>query len=295
MRGQQEAASLSLCTGIMSSLEDIISTLHSLEIKSGDTVFVEAEVEPFHDTDLLIQGITQIIGKTGTLVVPANSDIGKIMCDDTTTVTSNNPVAPVVAAGRLADIISEGHDRVEAYARGSSYYKVLQASGKALLIGENAYPVSMIHLAEEIANVPYLDRSIPVRIADSKGHLFTKWVRRYGHCAGYGLIRQRLIDLGALKQALLSDIEISVISLRCFIDAAVEELKTDNESFLCSEPNCDSCAEARAVLLASRHDKEDKEIIELAEEDERTRRMIEEHLDGIVVYFEPDKGETSSN
>lgn len=44
---------------------------------------------------------------------------------------------------------------------------------------------------------------------------------------------------------------------------------------MCDIPECEVCAEARAMTAAKETERQDREVIEMAEEEERTIRRIE--------------------
>jgi hypothetical protein len=79
------------------------------------------------------------------------------------------------------------------------------------------------------------------------------------------------------------------------VDAAVEMLEADPTSLLCSRPDCGMCAESRAMAAATESEAQDREITEMAEEEERIRRHAERQLSGDVSYFEPEDEDHTQN
>lgn len=78
-----------------------------------------------------------------------------------------------------------------------------------------------------------------------------------------------------------------LMSARAVVDAAIELLKSDPTSLLCSRPDCGNCAESRAMIAATESALQEHRITELADEEERIRREAERQLSGDVSYYEP--------
>ena len=73
-------------------------------------------------------------------------------------------------------------------------------------------------------------------------------------------------------------------------------LQASPESLLCLRPDCGNCAEARAIIAAMESERRDKEVTELAQQEEKTIRLIEKQFDNVeITYFEPEKHDHSPN
>ncbi len=296
--------------------DDIIAGLADLGLRAGDTVVMHSSLSCFGKVEggaeTVIDALLEVLGATGTLVAPTFSfDSG--VFDPVTTpsqtgaitealrhrkgaIRSQHPTHSVVAIGRLAEVITEDHHKVEAFARGSALFKVLQANGRILQLGTDHTTNSMIHVAEEIAGVPYLDRQGLVGFKRPDGRIQHKWIRRPGCSRGFTALEKPLRERQLITETLVGKCRARLMPARGVVEVAVELLKADPEALLCSRPDCGSCAEARAAMAAIQAEETDREIIEMAEEDERTLRMMQERLDSIEVsYFEPDKQDQSPN
>lgn len=297
-------------------LDNIRRGLAELGLREEDTVIVHASLSSFGQVeggaDTVVDAILAAIGDSGTLLAPTfNSSPGIFdpnqtpsQCGAVSEAVRNRPCAirslhpthSVAAIGPLARMITEGHENVHAFGRGSPLFKMLQARGKILQLGTSHTTNSMIHVAEEIAAVGYLDRSQPVQIRTPRGRLVTKWIRRPGCSLGFDKIEGALQDRAAVRQTMIGKCRARLIDARAVVDAAVEALKMDPEALLCSRPECGTCAEARAVLDALQSEAQDSEITRMAEDDERTVRMLEERLSaGPVRFYDPEDYEHSPN
>jgi len=67
---------------------------------------------------------------------------------------SNHPEASFAAVGALARWIAERHPLQYPYGRGSPLARLCEAEGKVLLLGASLNTVTLLHYAENMANVP---------------------------------------------------------------------------------------------------------------------------------------------
>lgn len=300
----------------MVTSKDIEAGLRSLGLEPGDTVVVHSSLSSFGEVeggaDAVVDALIEVLGPEGTLVVPTfnfnpgvfdpretPSVVGKITEAVRTrpeAIRSLHPTHSVAAIGRLAELITEGHDQAHPFGRGSALFKVLQARGKILQLGTTHTTNSMIHVAEEIAGVPYLDRSRQVGIKTPRGKVVGKWVRRPGCSRGFDVIEDSLQEQGAIRETMIGGCRARLMSARAVVDAATEALRLDPEALLCDLPDCGSCAEARAVMATLAIEEMDKEVTELAEQEERAMRLIEKQFEGTsIAFFEHDKSDQSPN
>ncbi|MHB9036851.1 MAG: AAC(3) family N-acetyltransferase [Armatimonadota bacterium] len=285
--------------------QEIETGLKKIGLAKGDVVVVHGSLSSFGNgkggAETVVDALLDVIGSEGTLVVPtytygldvydpeeSPSVVGAIseaVRKHPNALRSLHPTHSVAAIGRLADVITEGHQNVHAFARGSALFKVLQARGKILQLGATQTSNSMIHVAEEISNLPYLDRSKHIQVKNAQGKLVDKWVRKPGCSQGFDVIEEILDERDEVRETIIGDCRARLMTARSVVDAALEVLKFDSEGLLCENYNCEVCAEARAMVEATEAEKQDKEIIELAEEEERIRRVIETRLQGGEVKF----------
>lgn len=287
--------------------QDITTGLRELGLKAGDTVVVHSSLSSFGEVeggaDTVIDALLEVLGKDGTLVMPTfNFEPGVFDRANTRSIVgaiteavrarpdairSNHPTHSVSAIGRLAEVITEAHDKVDPFAKGSALYKTLQAGAKILQLGVTHTSNSIIHVAEELAKVPYLERQRNVGILRPNGTVAYKWIRRPGCSHGFNEVDELLYAKDEITEVKIGECRARLMTARSVVDAALEMLRFDPESLLCSRPDCGTCAESRAMVSAMESERQDQEIIAMAEEDESLRRQIEKRLDGDVSYYEP--------
>ncbi|MCE5323962.1 AAC(3) family N-acetyltransferase [bacterium] len=290
--------------------------LQKIRLSTGDVVVVHSSLSSFGNVDggadTVIDALLDVIGEQGTLVVPTYTYGLDIFDPQTSTslcgaiteavrmhpnaLRSLHPTHSIAAIGALADMITTGHEKVHSFARGSALFNALQSRAKVLLLGVSHTSNSMIHVAEEIANLPYLDRSRHIEFKNVQGKAVQKWVRRPGCSQGFGAIEEVLDEHDAIRETTIGECRARIMTARSVVEAALEILKMNPEGLLCERPDCEACAQARAMVEATEVENQDKEIIEMAEEEERVRRAIQKRLQGgEVKFFDADDEYTSPN
>lgn len=300
----------------MVTKKDILRGLKEIGLNEGDVVVVHSSLSSFGEVEggatAIVDAILEALGPTGTLVAPVFNYRPEIFDPATTTslvgkiteevrarpnaIRSLHPTHSVAVIGPLAREITEGHEKTTSFGRDSALFRVLQMGGKILQLGVTHTSNSMIHVAEEIAGVPYLDKKRYVGFKTASGKIMHKWIRRPGCSKGFDVIEDALQQKGAIVQTMIGNCRARLMTARAVVDATVEALKADPEALLCDRPDCEVCAESRAMIAATEAEKQDQEVTEIAEEPERARAEMEERLgSGEVHHFEFDDSGSALN
>ena len=256
--------------------------------------------------DPILEDIIRVLGPEGTLVIPAFGfqqsqgpiripTFAEALLHIPGATLSNHPTHPVVAVGRLAVIITENHGSAGAFGRNTPVYKILQAKAKMLQVGCDFSENPIVFLAEELTGVPYIARSRPVSITLSSGKTVTKWIRQPGCHLGFGVLAETISDSDSYAEEILDGTQFRLMDVRAVFDAASDALSISPDALLCLEPNCELCAEARAMIEANAAEESDKLITEQAEEEERMTRDLEQRLNGITKFVDSSDAGFSSN
>ena len=208
---------------------DLEAIFRALGLPSGASVIVHAGLEKLgyvvNGALDVIDAIFSVIGRQGTLLVPAHSNltdpeqwqkppvakhlIAKIratmkpfdprltpifrrgMIADTllrhpAMRRSNHPSCSVVAVGAKADWFTEQHDFDDAHGPGSPFHKLYVDSGYVLLLGVGLDVCTVVHTAEVMADCPYI-YECPTRVlrTDKLGGNHFVRMRRYGGTANH--------------------------------------------------------------------------------------------------------------
>lgn len=241
--------------------------------------------------DVVVDAILRTIGTEGTLVVPTFNYspnpfeplVTPSVCGRITeavrmrpnAVRSLHPTHSVAAIGRDAEEITRNHENVHPFGIGSPLYKVFEREGKILQIGVGHDTNSIIHVAEELAEVPYINRIRAVRIAGQGGESLRITVRRPGCSRGFPKLEDTLEESGAVIVTLIGEAVVRLMLAVEVVKAAVEILSEDQDALLCDIPECPTCAEARAMIAATQIEEEDEAWIKNLKEIERLEQLGE--------------------
>jgi aminoglycoside N3'-acetyltransferase len=138
---------------------------------------------------------------------------------------------------------------------GSSYEAAHQLGARILLVGVGNDRNSMLHYAETVAGLPYLD--IPWRAFAGS----TAWVARngtpmqvplpeeYPACSlGFGVVDTYLDNLGLLRRGRLASADCTLMNSHEIVPAVVDRLQREPGWLLCHTFGCEPCTLRRRRL-----------------------------------------------
>jgi aminoglycoside 3-N-acetyltransferase len=161
------------------TIKQLQTELQSLGIRAGDALMVHASVRSVGPVEERGQGVLSalldVLGPEGSLMAytdfeptlevpyfdmkrsPARPDYG-VLAELVRTypgaVRSANPGASMVAIGAKAQWLCEEHSLDYGYGPGGPLGKLVSARGKVLLLGSDLDQVTLLHLAEHLADIP---------------------------------------------------------------------------------------------------------------------------------------------
>lgn len=249
---------------------DIEAGLLELGLGAGDLVVVHSSLSSFGrvvgGADTVVEALLSVLGPEGTLVVPTFSYRPEFFDPDLTpsvvgaiteavrkrddSKRSLHPTHSVAAIGPLSEDIIKDHEKTTPFGQGSALYRLLELNGKVLLIGVGHTTNSIIHVAEELAEAPYLERVRQVIVALPNGRRVARIVRRPGCSQGFGRIADRLEATGTVRRLSIGRSLAQLIPAGAIVGTAISMLKENPAALLCERPDCQTCAEARAMTAA---------------------------------------------
>lgn len=194
--------------------EDVSAGLRSLGLPEGAIVLMHSSLSSFGHVqggaDAVIDGVMEVLGPTGTLVVPTLTFCGfeqanrrfdsRAQPSETGLITetvrcrpdafrSLHPLSSVAALGARAEEITTWHGDTPC-GPGSPYWKLWEWGGYSLFVGVGLGCNSMFHVAEDLVRPAYLsyDKETQVVVIDRHGRESMGTFRRYA-CARLGITR----------------------------------------------------------------------------------------------------------
>lgn len=252
--------------------ENFFKDMQSLNIKKGDTLFINCNLEKFgiiHEFKRVdyVNLFLEYLGTEGTLVALAYTGAGKsifnnknlpffdgtqkantgafsnIMLKHPKATRSMHPSNSIVAIGNNAEFITKNHNQNSgAY---SFIKQLIELNCKVLLIGMNDFPGFVTHKVEEDLKLytQYWDRFFfKVKLKDDK--IFYR--KDPGGCSStFGRLYQYYIEEEKLLIGYINDTySLSINAIDAYsIDLKI--IKNNPNILICDNPNCYRCRVSR--------------------------------------------------
>ena len=145
---------------------------------------------------------------------------------------SNHPLRSVMAIGKNAKYFTSKHPLHDPEGVESPLFKLYKKRGLALLIGVDLNVCSIMHVAENIADVSYLYKNnCRVLTRFNNKRKFIK-LKKISFAQNFSRIQNELIKLKIIKKTKLSGKYIYLVNIKECVDMSVEKLKKDESYFL---------------------------------------------------------------
>lgn len=249
------------------ALDRIVHDIRAMGVRAGDLLIVHSSLKSIGNViggaPTVARALVETIAPGGTIFVPT-FNFGQFPWDPKTTPSVVGAITEAFrhlpeakrslqcthamsAIGPRADEILAGHEKTHPFAVDSPLGKLWKLNAWVLLLGCGHNSSSMIHIAEEAVDVPYLYRTRVQTIVEGD-RTYEVTVRRPGRSNGFFKIdgplraRRAIIDgkVGAAPSMLIRAADI--------VETASEMLRNNPEALLCDDPTCESCAEARMLI-----------------------------------------------
>lgn len=211
----------------------------------------------------LIEALRVALGPEGTLVMPAMTD-GESVFDPRSTPTmdmgitaetfrqmdgvlrSMHPSGSFAAAGPHAERICAPQPLAPPHGRDSPPGRVRDLDGRVLLLGVTHGESTMLHVAEDVAQVPYAIEYPCVVGVDAEGTPITKMIAETDHCCrGFARMDEWLGAQGLQREGEVGNAVAKLARARDVVDVAVARLTEDPLVFLCPpSARCEECDRA---------------------------------------------------
>ena len=273
-----------MTTETPSVIPDVLDDLFRLGLKPGDVVVVHSSFKALGRRDVapadVIRTLLEAIGPGGTLIMPTytysyaghwdmqpfdaatspgllNGILSEALRRYPGALRSAHPTYSVAAIGRHAEEITRNRESASALGFGSSFETANQLGAQILLLGVGNDRNSMLHYAETVAGVPYLD--IPWRAHAGKTALVLKegvavevpLPDEHPACSlGFGVADSYLEEQGILKRGHIAAADAILESSQAMVQAVAARLRREPGWLLCHTFGCEPCTLRRRRLRA---------------------------------------------
>jgi aminoglycoside 3-N-acetyltransferase len=245
----------------------ILDGLRSLGVAPADLLLVHSALSSLGHVvggaGAVVRALCEAVAPGGTVFVPTFS-YGQVPYDPnqapslTGAVTewfrrlpgairSLHPTHSFAGSGPHASAILADHDKVHPFGRGSPLWRLLEQNAKVLLIGCDHRSSSMVHVAEEILDLPYIHRTRQVQVMEPGGiRLVT--VRRPGCSKSFNRIDSQLRRRQLILEGQIGESRLMLMEAQSIVATVTEILRSDPAALLCGGGQCTICDESRCML-----------------------------------------------
>lgn len=165
---------------------------------------------------------------------------------------SMHPTHSVAAWGKRAEEFLAGHENTSALGPDSPFHKAAKAGAKILMIGCDFTTLSLIHVGEALAQVPWFGKGPvyggyekPLTLIDYEGkeHPYVPY-NTPGDSVAFVNFQHEMERLGKISLFKVGDAETMVFDAATCLNVTVEMLQKDPGLALCKKSNCPVCVGA---------------------------------------------------
>ncbi|MCM6774211.1 AAC(3) family N-acetyltransferase [Nocardia sp. CDC159] len=249
----------------MISRDELERQLRTLGVAAGAVLIVHISFRAVGPVEGgphgLIDALRAVLGERGTLVMPSMTGGGTQPYDPARTPTDgmgivaetfwrlpgvlrgDHPTSTFAAAGRHASKLTAPQPLSPPHGLDSPVGRAYELNGSVLLLGVGHSENTTMHLAEDLAEVPYRSTDTATT-ADGR----TVTIEEPNHCCrGFVIADHWLRQRNAQREGTIGTAHARLFAARDLIDTVVPRLRADPLMLLCA-PNtgCGECDEAHA-------------------------------------------------
>ena len=247
--------------------DKIVQDIRAMGVRAGDLLLVHSSLKSIGrvqgGAETVAHALVDVVSPDGTVFVPT-FNFGQHPWDPKTTPSMVGAITeafrhlpgaqrslqsthPVSAIGPRAAEILSGHEKTHPFGVDSPLGQLWKLNAWVLLLGCGHNSSSMIHIAEEEADVPYLYRTRVQTIIDGDRR-FEVTVRRPGRSNGFFKIDAPLRARGAIIDGRVGDAPSMFMRADDIVQTALGMLRNDVTALLCDDSACEICMESRTLI-----------------------------------------------
>jgi aminoglycoside 3-N-acetyltransferase len=255
------------------TLDRLVVDFHALGLDRGSRLALHSSLSSIGfvlgGPETLIRALMAVVGEEGTLLMPVFSrPAPKFVMQETPSrtglvtetfrrmpgvVRSSHPTHSVAVWGADAEEIARGHEQATGLGADSPFHRLARMGGLVVLLGCDSRSSSIIHVAEAIAQVPYLevfypgyDITMTVVYPDGRERLVEPR-ENPGDSSAFLVVEEEMRRRGLIHDGLVGQARTMVMKGMDIIETALALLRKDPASLLCQRPDCRVCPRSREL------------------------------------------------
>ena len=237
---------------------EIAEGLRALGLKKGSIVMLHSSFLSLgkvrNGPADVIKAFLDVIGREGTLLVPAFGQLG-ILVEEVKrlpgSIISSCPVGTVAAFGPAAEELCRDHWKAEtAHGKNTPYTRLADRGGFICLLGVDQDRNTSLHSVEALLRLPYLGTAVRT-FKNPSGKEVSREYKYYPgpHRDFIGLDRL-LLDSGAMKLRRIGSAQVRLIDSARMFEVLLTAGTEAPDLVLCDNPQCADCVRQRAAIHA---------------------------------------------
>ena len=243
-----------------------------LGIRPGTALFVHSSLKAVGygvSAEALIEGLRAAVGAEGTLLFPTFTDrqeeyfdpaqtpstmgiVAEVFRQMPNTLRSRHPRHPVAAQGPGAQVLLKGHEEtIGPCGADTPFERHARSGGQVLLIGVDLDTLTLLHTAEALLDLPYLN-CVEGRYLGVDGQIQTSTMRQApgGHRGGVRSFEKVLKKRGLIRYGRIGGARTMLLDAGPTLDAMVEILTDNPAAALCRGEYCPDCVNFKGKIRA---------------------------------------------
>jgi aminoglycoside 3-N-acetyltransferase len=250
--------------------EQIIAAIRARGVRAGDLMIAHSSYKSLGSFEGGPEGVAiamiDAVSPGGSVFIPT-FNFGELAFDPASTpsltgaitetfrklpgvVRSDHPTHSVSGFGPEAAEILQHHPPLNVFGVGTPLWKLWQRNAWVLLVGCDHRANSMIHVAEELAGVPYVKRTRVGRIIRDGGEVQIE-VRRPGCSENFNVVDQPMRAGDHVTDGTVGSSRLMLMKSSDLVRVTAQLLRNDPAGLLCPARCCKVCDEAREVIATN--------------------------------------------
>ena len=244
--------------------KEIAEGLKSLGLKKGSIVMLHSSYLSLGEVEggpsEVIKAFLDVIGRKGTLLVPAFGKLGVLVEEVKNlpgAIVSTCPVGAVAAYGPAAEELCKDHWKAEtAHGIHTPFTRLAEKQGMICLLGVDQDRNTTLHSIEALLELPYL-QPISCTVKTPSGEEVRKEYKYFpGPHRDFIGLDSLLLQSGAMNVGRIGNAQVRMIDCTAMFDILLTAGGECPDLVLCNNPECADCVKQHAAIYAHEMTKE---------------------------------------